>query len=179
MSSKGHRYYARRDNSHNVIVVKFEDFAHYLYKITNNPNAFPKAYRYTVVQDIRQLSLRIHEYLYVATSFTPRFKKEASVLRKRQQKIHTYLTRLKAVLMFAATVDNIQIKNFEYLSKQLTDIIDIYNNWIRNTARKIKTLPSKKEYYQKLSARSQPQTNTDPFAGIPRSKDGFIHLTRC
>lgn len=86
MSSKGRRYYARRDNSHNVIVVKFEDFAHYLYKITNNPNAFPKAYRYTVVQDIRELSLRIHEYLYVATSFTPRFKKKLAYYARDSRK---------------------------------------------------------------------------------------------
>ena len=67
--------YLRKGDAPASILIKAENFVIYLFNITNNEKQFPKAYRYTLVSDIRTTALDMHKNITKALSIHPRSKK--------------------------------------------------------------------------------------------------------
>lgn len=164
------RYMLHR-NSTLSIVVDVENLITYIYQITNNEKQFPKAYRYTLVSDLRNTCLDLYKNIYKAISINLRHKKDLKRKQKFQKRVYENIFELKGLLIIATKVAH--INNTEFVAKLMSTISESYNKWVRNDIRKNKRLPSKKEYEKSVRERQEYQK---AWLSIPRDKDGFIHL---
>lgn len=168
--------YMRRNTSPAAIVTHTENLIKYLFTITNNEKQFPKVMRYTISTDIRNTCLKLEKAIYNAMAINPRYRKQYKKRVKYQQKAFKAIVDLKALLVIA--VDIASIKNLEYLSTLLNNVIIAHNHWVKNDKKKYSDLPSYKEYmasqYEKRY-RTPPTEFTDP---LYRDLEGFIILKR-
>ena len=138
--------YLRKADTPNSIVVKVEGLVTHLYKITNNEKQFPKAFRYTLVNDIRNTCLSMHKNVSKAIAIHPRFRKEYKRRKKYQNKAYMDLIDLKSLLIIA--LDVASMSNPEFVATQMEIVVDAYTKWIKNDKRNFSKLPSKKEYFE-------------------------------
>jgi hypothetical protein len=173
--------YLRKGDAPASILVKAENFVIYLFNITNNEKQFPKAYRYTLVSDIRTTALNMHKNITKALSIHPRYKKELKQRRKFQQRAYLDIVDLKALLTVA--MSTVKITNPEYIALQLDIIIDGYVRWLKNDKRNYRKLPTRKEYLAhreeiyKARAEAKLQAKLE-WESMDRDIDGFIVLHR-
>ena len=169
--------YLRKSDSPSSIVVKVEGLVTYLFNITNNEKQFPKAYRYTLVTDIRNTVLSAHKNVSRALAIHPRFKKELKRRKKYQNKAYMDLIDLKALLIVA--LNTVSISNPEYLALQMEIVLEGYTKWIKNDRRNFSKLPSKKEYYANLTAvREHRRMIRAEWDRFERDTEGFVVLRR-
>lgn len=172
--------YKRSDRANDGILVRVEDLVFYLFNATNNSKLFPKQYRYNIINDIRVNSLRLYHAIYAALSIHPKHKKAAKRARRKQQEAYDAFTDLKASILIASKIPDIEFRNNNYIGILLTDVSENYNKWIKNTNRNYKKLPTKKQYEERRleaarKAREQAKTQAN-WNAIPRDKDGFIQI---
>ena len=168
--------YKRSDRANDTILVRVEDLVFYLFNATNNSKLFPKQYRYTIINDIRNSSLRLYHSIYAALSIHPKHKKDAKRARRKQQEAYDAIIDLKSSILIATKIQDIEFRNNGYLGILLTDVTENYNKWIKNTNRSYKTLPTKKQYEERRLEAARKAQELSNWNTIPRDKDGFIRI---
>lgn len=168
--------YKRSDRANDSILVRVEDLVFYLFNATNNSKLFPKQYRYTIINDIRNNSLRLYHSVYAALSIHPKHKKDAKRARRKQQEAYDAIIDLKASILIASKIQDIEFRNNGYLGILLTDVTENYNKWIKNTNRSYKKLPTKKQYEERRLEAARKAQEVSNWNAIPRDKDGFIRI---
>lgn len=136
--------YARKTDAPISITVKIEHFVEYLFQITNNEKQFPKAYRYTLVSDIRNTALSLYKNVNKALAIRPRYRKEYNRRAKFQNKAYNDFIDLKSLIFIA--LDVLHLRNPEYIAHEFSVIAEGFEKWIKNDKRVYSRLPSKKEY---------------------------------
>ena len=162
----------KRDNSPISIVVAAEQLTAYMFQITNNEKQFPKAYRYTLVQDIRNTLLRLNKHIYNGCGRKPSTMKDIRRMYKFQNKVNEDLLDLKALMMIA--IEAAHIKNPEEYAKLYDNTVTAYNKWVRNNRReeqRVKERGTNKDTRTQRIAKQQAKT-------IARDPDGFAVLVQ-
>lgn len=172
--------YKRSDRPDDSILTAIEDLQYYLFQITANSKNFPKRYRYSVVTDLHNSVINLYHAIYAALTYKPKHQKDVKIARKKQQKAYDALTDMKAAINLATRIHDIKFNNLGHLGRLIHDATDYFNKWMRNSNRRYKALPTKKEYEK--TREEQGRKNAEKAAErkrwneIPREEDGFIHL---
>lgn len=169
--------YLRKGDAPSSIIIKVEGLITYLFNITNNEKQFPKAYRYTLVTDIRNTALDLHKNVSKALAVHPRFKKEFKRRREYQDAAYMNLIDLKSLLVVA--LNTVSIANPEYVALQMEIVMNGYVKWVRNDKRNYRHLPSKKEYNEYRRALQEKRKLIKmEWANLEKDEDGFVVLRR-
>lgn len=167
------------------IVVAAEELIKYLFTITNNDKQFPKAYRYSLVTDIRNTCLKLNKHIYRAMAIHPRTQEQYERRRREQLKIYDRIIDLKSLMVIANATVN--VKNKENVARLLYDIVEMYNRWVKNDRRLFKNLPTEREYYNRRKEQQSAkrvmnppdsQTEVCAHSQYDCDTDGFIVLKR-
>lgn len=148
-------------------INKIEDLVVYIHKITNNDKQFPKAYRYSLTNLLRNTSLHLYVTVYVACNKRVRNSNDAKQLGDALQNAYTFLVQLNGLLCIASKIVN--IKNPEYLYELYDAADESLTNWVKSTKR----LKDRMVAYEKELERKK-KMNRDTI----RDKDGFIVIKR-
>lgn len=162
----------KRDNSPISIVIAAEHLTAYMFQITNNEKQFPKAYRYTLVQDIRNTLLKLNKHIYNGCSKKPGSMKDIQRMYKFQDKVNEDLIDLKALMMIA--LEAAHIKNPDEYARLYDTTVTAYNKWVRNNKReeqRVKEKGSCPDTRTQRTAKQQAKT-------YARDPDGFAVLVR-
>lgn len=167
--------YLRHDSSPTSVVVHVENLIKYIFTITNNEKQFPKAYRYTLVADLRKTCLKMEKATYNALAIRPRYREQYKKRTKYQQKVFKHIINVKALITIAAEVANIQ--NMEHLASLMESVVNAYNRWIKNDKRSYNKLPTKDEFeYDRKQKLLKKKQFDEEFEALERDIDGFVIL---
>lgn len=144
-------------------INKIEDLIVYVFQITNNDSQFPKAYRYTLVTNLRNTCIELYVDTFMACSKKLRCSNDAKSLFVMLQQCYTTLTELNALLCISAKI--VSIKKPEHLFKLYTDAEESLVKWVKYTKRSIGRM---------VEAERNMQLQNNP----KRDNDGFIILKR-
>ena len=172
--------YKRSDRPDDSILTAIEDLQYYIFQITSNSKNFPKRYRYSIITDLHNCVITLYHTVYAALTYKPKHQKDVKIAKKKQQKAYDALTDMKAAINLATRIHDIKFNNLGHLGSLIHEATDCFNKWMRNSSRRYKTLPTKKEYEKQRE--EQGRKNAEKAAElkrwneIPREEDGFIHL---
>ena len=102
------------------VIVKAKELAVHSFKLTSNPNKYPKKYRHSLVDKIQNKSLEIHDVLLEANRIN-----NATDKRARCEAITKAITYCDELLFYIELSMNLSILNcnsVEYWSKLVTDV---------------------------------------------------------
>lgn len=158
--------YLRKDVSPNSIIMVVENTLGYLFQITNNEKQFPKAYRYTLVTEIRNTCLHMYRSTYKALSIKPRYLEQYEKRSKYREEVYNDILDLNALMIIATKV--VTIKNPEYIANMMDELIKSFNKWTKNDKRQFKSLLPETEYRLSCYKKHKPKYDRD--------ENGFIIL---
>lgn len=133
------KYMVKKPPSGISVVILAEALTSHLFKITANEKQFPKAYRYTLVSQIRNTCLDLNRHIYNGCVKKAMTTKEFKRIKKYQKKAYADLIDLKALLVIANNIA--QMNNISYVADLYQDTVEAFNRWVRNikrSSRKIK-----------------------------------------
>lgn len=158
--------YLRKDVSPNSIIMVVENTLGYLFQITNNEKQFPKAYRYTLVTEIRNTCLHMYRSTYKALSIKPRYLEQYEKRSKYREEVYNDILDLNALMIIATKV--VTIKNPEYIANMMDELIKSFNRWTKNDKRQFKNLPNEENYRAVYQTKLKNK--------YERDKNGFLIL---
>lgn len=172
--------YKRSDRPDDSILTAIEDLQYYIFQITSNSKNFPKRYRYSIITDLHNCVITLYHTVYAALTYKPKHQKDVKRAKKKQQKAYDALTDMKAAINLTSRIHDIKFSNLGHLGRLIHETTDRFNKWMRNSSRRYKILPTKKEYEKQRE--EQGRKNAEKAAElkrwkeIPRDEDGFIRL---
>lgn len=162
-------------SSYNIITT-VEELVSYIFTITNNERQFPKAYRYTLISEIRLTALKLNKHIYRAASYSTKALSDYERIRTEQERPYDLLIDLKSLIVISMTILN--LRNPEHLGKLFDSTVTVFNKWIKNTKRAQK----KAIYEASLTPEQILQKKEARLTRIAKSmkhgQDGFVELTR-
>lgn len=115
------------------VIIKAMQLAEHTFRLTSNPNRYPKKYRFSLVDRMNLKAMDIYESLMEANRTDIRdYKRDRLEL---QTKAITYCDQLLFYIELSKKLDIINSKSMEYWSKMVTDIKYMTLKW-RTTDRK-------------------------------------------
>lgn len=115
------------------VIIKAMQLAEHTFRLTSNPNRYPKKYRFSLVDRMNLKALDIYEALMEANrtdiSAYKRYRLEL------QTRAITYCDQLLFYIELSKKLDIINSKSMEYWSKMVSDIKHMTIKW-RTTDRK-------------------------------------------
>ena len=115
------------------VIIKAMQLAEHTFRLTSNPNRYPKKYRFSLVDRMNLKALDIYEALMEANrtdiSAYKRYRLEL------QTRAITYCDQLLFYIELSKKLDIINSRSMEYWSKMVSDIKHMTIKW-RTTDRK-------------------------------------------
>ena len=112
------------------VITKAMQLAEHTFRLTSNPNRYPKKYRFSLVDRMNLKAMDIYESLMEANRTDIRdYKRDRLEL---QTKAITYCDQLLFYIELSKKLDIINIKSMEYWSKMVTDIKFMTLAWRKN-----------------------------------------------
>lgn len=103
-----------------LVIKKAMELTEHTYRLTSNPNRYPKKYRFSLVDRMANKSMDIYESLLEANRTNmDKFKKERMEL---QTKAITCCDELLFYIELSSKLQIINIKSMEYWSKMVRDV---------------------------------------------------------
>lgn len=137
-----------RKTSEAKLIFSSENLVAHIFKITNNEKQFPKAYRYTLVTEIRNACLNYIRYIIRAGSINPKMRKDAKRRTKYYNKARNYLEDVGSLILMANKT--LRLQNPEQFAVLFADASDYLAKTYKYSKSQIKRLPTKKEYEHKM-----------------------------
>lgn len=110
-----------------------EELVVYIFQITNNDKQFPKAYRYTLIDTLRNAALTLYTGTFVASSKHTRNSEDARKLLGILNQSYNTIIELNALLCISVKLAN--IKNPDHLFTLYSAVSDSYIKWIKSIKR--------------------------------------------
>lgn len=115
------------------VIIKAMQLAEHTFRLTSNPNRYPKKYRFSLVDRMNLKAMDIYESLMEANRTDIRDYKRYRL--ELQTRAITYCDQLLFYIELSKKLDIINSKSMEYWSKMVSDIKYMTIKW-RTTDRK-------------------------------------------
>jgi len=118
------------ENKDLQVIVKAMQLAEHTFRLTSNPNRYPKKYRFSLVDRMNLKAMDIYESLMEANRTDIRdYKRHRLELQTRAV---TYCDQLLFYIELSKKLDIINSKSMEYWSKMVSDIKYMTIAWRTN-----------------------------------------------
>lgn len=104
-----------------VHIMKAREAAEYIMHIADNENVFPKRVRYTIVNQLQNMSIKLVAYTVEAEEILPSNVEEYNVKHCKLEEAQGLCRGILAVLDLCAKTYKIAPNRMEYATKLLTD----------------------------------------------------------
>lgn len=124
-----------RDNSELMVITKAKDLLKYVFLISENA---PKKFRFTLIGKMQKISIEILENLIMANEI---LLGDNETTKKRSEYQHGAIAKLKildALAMVAREQQCILPKQYEILSRYISDCTRLTGAWISSDKKRIK-----------------------------------------
>ena len=120
---------AMRADSELMVITKAKDLIAYLFRISENS---PKKFRFTLISKMQNSALDTLECLILANEVMLGFTEDNKARKDLQHKAIANLKVLDALAMTARQVGCIIPKQYEVLSRHVSDCIKLTGAWINS-----------------------------------------------
>lgn len=112
------------------VIIKAMQLAEHTFRLTSNPNRYPKKYRFSLVDRMNLKAMDIYESLMEANRTDIKdYKRDRLELQTRAI---TYCDQLLFYIELSKKLDIINSKSMEYWSKMVSDIKYMTIAWRKN-----------------------------------------------
>lgn len=118
-----------RENSELMVITKAKDIVNYSFAIAENA---PKKFRFTLITRIHNTALDILESLILANEILLSDSTERKIRKNLQHKAVAKLKILDALIMTAREQKCILPKQYEVMSRNITDCLKLTRAWINS-----------------------------------------------
>lgn len=118
------------ENKDLQVIIKAMQLAEHTFRLTSNPNRYPKKYRFSLVDRMNLKAMDIYESLMEANRTDIRDYKRHRL--ELQTKAITYCDQLLFYIELSKKLDIINSKSMEYWSKMVSDIKYMAIAWRTN-----------------------------------------------
>ncbi|MCM1531971.1 MAG: hypothetical protein NC114_06825 [Ruminococcus flavefaciens] len=152
-----------------AIAITTEDFVHWIYTVTRDPQKFPKQYRGDLVNQLRNSSLTLMKHVYRGLNVKSKTQQDLQKIRNIQDLVFDDILDIQALLMVLESLkaDGFAI-NMDHCATMFTAIIDDHERWVKNIKRKIKRINDDMYKAQKNSTVGVTKRDADGFAILKR-----------
>lgn len=168
------KYLTQRADSTMSIVVKAESLTSYIFRITTSEKQFPKAYRYTLISQLRNECLDLMKAVYNGCSKRGVSSKDFAIIRKFQEMAYTNLINIKSLLVISQ--DLAHMHNPKYIAELYDDTVDSFNHWVKNTKRSEKKALWKESLSEDERFEFKMKMLSKKARKMKRDEDGFVVL---
>lgn len=173
-----HVYLNQRTDSVMAVVMKMEELMDYIFRITANEKQFPRAYRYTLSNDLRDACLKSYKAIYKASFINPRTEKDYEKIFDYQEQATEYLLDIKALIVSSTKIT--KLRNPEYLAKLYEDVLHGYRHWRKNIRRNYSRLQKKLKMTpeERVAAKLEARESWLHYkaSSLKHDADGFVVL---
>lgn len=120
---------AMRADSELKVITKAKDLISYLFQISENA---PKKFRFTLISKMQNSALNVLEYLILANEIMLGSAEDNKTRKDYQHKAIANLKVLDALAMSARQVNCILPKQYEVLSRHISDCVKLTGAWINS-----------------------------------------------
>lgn len=128
---------AMRADSELMVITKAKDLISYLFQISENA---PKKYRFTLVSKMQNSALGTLECLILANEILLGSEEDNKARKDLQHKAIANLKVLDAIAMTARQVGCILPKQYEVLSRHISDCIKLTGAWINSDKKRLDSM---------------------------------------
>ena len=120
-----------------MVITKAKDLISYLFQISENA---PKKYRFTLISKMQNSALGTLECLILANEILLGSEEDNKARKDLQHKAIANLKVLDAIAMTARQVGCILPKQYEVLSRHISDCIKLTGAWINSDKKRLDSM---------------------------------------